>query len=131
MGHDKYLPEDFFDLSQAEQEFCHEMAYMEAYGRLSNPLRDAMREKAMGKISKADKDELKTLMIAKGATQGLTKASSYAFNEFVLNRAVAKSIVSATVKGSVDKVGRRAAIIVTQNTVKYSMAAGGMRHLMG
>ena len=125
MGHDKHLPEDFFDLTRAEQEYCHEVAYFEEYGRCCNPLRESIRQQVMGKITDADVKEMNLWLISEGAKAGLNKASAEALNKFVLNQAIAKSIVAATVKGSVDSVGRRGAIIVTGNTVKYSMAVGG------
>lgn len=125
MGHDKHLPEDFFDLTRAEQEYCHEVAYFEEYGRCCNPLRESIRQQVMGKISDADVKEMNLWLISEGAKAGLNKASAEALNKFVLNQAIAKSIVAATVKGSIDSVGRRGAIIVTGNTVKYSMAVGG------
>ena len=43
----------------------------------------------------------------------------------VLTIAVSKAIVLSTVKGSVDHLGRRGAVVMTKKTIAYSMAVGG------
>ena len=132
MSHVELMPEDFFDLSRAEQEFCHEEAYLQTYKRFCNPIREEMRTR-MEKIVdglKIDDSEFESLIIKLGLGSALS-AGSTELNKFILNRAVAKSIVAATVKGSVDAVGRRGAIIVAGETMKYSMAVGGHAAING
>ena len=43
----------------------------------------------------------------------------------MLTIAVSKAIVIATVKGSIDHLGRRGALVMTEKTIAYSMAVGG------
>jgi hypothetical protein len=108
VGHAELFPDNFIDLERAEQEYVHEITYMECYGRFANPLRQKIYEKSMKKIidTGLDRDEIDKMFV-KAMTDVYNEASPDDKNQImekVISKAVSGSILSATINGDITAV---------------------------
>ena len=128
------LTDEVFALSKDEREIAFEELYLIKFGRLAHPAREAARLDVLQKIKdnkdlaseflngilqEADKNDVLKNVVIKGANVVSDAGMAHA-----LNALVSKEIIKATVKGGVDQLGRRGAVVVIEQGGGLAAAQG-------